>query len=182
MMERDDKDYSVDPMLMPMMMSSNTTENIIPKPIRPGPKPSNNTHSALFENEESFLQGIILSGEAMQNGSISNINNSDSLSFGTRKSDQIAVKRQQPSSFWNEVVPMGGEKRFHGDLNSCTSTTSGGGTGTGTVTTSAEISNSFVSILNQTASFHHHQNALLGSVNDGVLHPQFQLPSMNWNS
>ncbi|XP_062096510.1 NAC transcription factor 25-like [Humulus lupulus] len=149
MMERHDdhKEDSMDPMI------------IFPRPI-------NNNYTALLENEDCFLQGIL---EGNNNGN---------------DPHQMGVKRQQPSSFWNEVAVGSSSmasppqaKRFHGDLNSTTSTTSA---------TSSEInmnSSSFVSILNQTASFHH-QNALLGSVNDGVLRssiPQFRLPTMNWN-
>ena len=173
-MERDEKDDSVDPtMLMPMISTTTSTQNIILS--KPSNINNNNNYTALLENEESFLQGILSGGgEGMQSASIN-------------KSNQIGVKRQQPSSsFWNEAGPMvssgGGGKRFHGDLNSSNSTTTTiGGGGTGISTGEMNNSSAFVSILNQTASFHH-QNGLLGSVNDGVLRPQFQLPSMNWNS
>ncbi|GMN50863.1 hypothetical protein TIFTF001_020017 [Ficus carica] len=149
----DQKDDSMDAMLTVPTTSQNNN-NIIPK--LPPPKLSN--YTALLANEDSFLAEILSSANHHQQ-------------LGT-------MKRPPPSPFWNEAadpaVGPAGAKRFHGDLNS-TSSTGGGGTGAGT-----EISNdsSFASMLSQipqinTAAFH--PNAvLLGS--------QFQLQSMNWNS
>ncbi|KAL5575489.1 hypothetical protein UlMin_018510 [Ulmus minor] len=117
-------------------------------------KPTN--YSALLENDESFFDGLLSSGgEGMQNGS--------TISY------LAAAKRPSPpsstSQFWNEAS----NKRFHGDLNS-------GG----------ENNSSFASMLDQMPQSNAppliHQHALLGSLGDGVLRPQFQLPSMNWQS
>lgn len=140
--------------MLNMPITSQNINNIIPK--LPPPKLSN--YTALLPNDDSFLDEI--------------------LSSANHHQQQGTMKRPPPSPFWNEAadpaVEPAGAKRFHGDLNS-TSSTGGGGTGAGT-----EISNdsSFASMLSQipqinTAAFH--PNAvLLGS--------QFQLQSMNWNS
>ncbi|KAM5588325.1 NAC transcription factor 25 [Rosa sericea] len=161
--------------------TTNSMEGIfvqsMPKPSPP--KPTN--YTALLENDEdNFFDGI-LSSEGVQNSSHSNLSHqfmSSSKSDVVMPVNSHSSKRQLPSPFWNEAggsSSMGtnssSSKRFHTDLNS------GGGGGVD------ESNTSFVSMLNQlpqNAAFHH--NSLLGSLGDGVLRPQFHLPSMNWNS
>ncbi|KAG8635348.1 NAC transcription factor 25 isoform X2 [Manihot esculenta] len=111
--------------------------------------------SVLDQNEENFFEGILTGNDA---------------------------KRLLPSQYWNEAPAaaaaatgssMGassGNKRFHGDLNSCSTATD-------------QDNTSFVSLLSQLPqSTPFHPNTFLGSLGDGVLRQQFQLPSMNWNS
>ncbi|EXB82820.1 NAC domain-containing protein 29 [Morus notabilis] len=158
-----DKEDSMDALLM-QSTTMQTTQNISIIPKLPTPKPSN--YTALLENDESFFDGLLSSADHHHSSSINN-----------NKNNVLAVKRLPPSPFWHEagagppVVGPGSAKRFHGDLNSGTSTGGGG--------TDSEINNnSFVSILSQipqnnTTPFHPN-GVLLGS--------QFQLPTMNWSS
>ena len=72
-------------------------------------------------------------------------------------------------------------KRFHGDLNGGGG---GGGGGMSCTTNSADENSSFISLLSQLPTQHHQNNTtpFLGSLGDGVLRQQFQLPSLNWTS
>ncbi|XP_012091552.1 NAC transcription factor 25 isoform X2 [Jatropha curcas] len=165
-------------------------------PIHPKPpsKPTN-SYASVLENEENFFEGILTGGgDGMQNSSISHHHHHHQLApssspkphismasaSGSTNCDansSIPVKRILPSQYWsNETgssMAGGGSssgKRFHGDLNNSCST-------------ATEDNSSFVSLLSQipqTAPFH--PNTFLGSLGDGVLRQQFQLPSMNWNS
>lgn len=163
--------------------TTNSMEGIFVQSMtKPSPQKAATNYTALLENDEedNFFDGI-LSSEGVQNSSHSNLSHQF---MSSSKSDVVVMpvnnnsKRQLPSPFWNEAggsSSMGtnnssSSKRFHTDLNS------GGGSGGGVDESNA----SFVSMLNQNAAFHH--NSLLGSLGDGVLRPQFHLPSMNWNS
>ncbi|XP_068320508.1 NAC transcription factor 25-like [Pyrus communis] len=136
-------------------------------------------YTALLESDyhESFFEGIISSSDHQQ-GSHSHHHDHDHDQFGaistSSSKTSIPLKRQLSSPFWNDVGSIGSaaattttssSKRFQADLNG--------------------ENNSFVSMLNQmpqgTAPFYPNP-ALLGSLGDEVLRPQFQLPSMNWNS
>lgn len=147
----------------------------MPKPSQP----KSTNYTALLENDEdNFFEGIL---SADQNTtSHHDDHNSHHFISSSSKSDVVIPvnsKRQLPSPFWNEAAASMGthsssSKRFHTDLNS-------GGAPGGV----DESNTSFVSMLNQlpqNAAFH--PNSLLGSLGDGVLRPQFQLPTMNWNS
>ncbi|XP_028775533.1 NAC transcription factor 25-like [Neltuma alba] len=134
-----------------------------------------------LENDDTLFDGILGIGGG---GGGDPHDNHHLLSSNSSKANSFPpVKRPLPSPFWNETTagsPSGSSsssKRFHGDLNR---------TGVTSTTTSADDNSSFISLLSQlppqnTATFHH-PNALLGSVGDGVLRPQFQLPSLNWTS
>ena len=97
----------------------------------------------------------------------------------------LMVRGGVRSAFWTETAvgsPSGSSsssKRFHCDLNG------GGGGGMSTSnTTSADENSSFISLLSQLPTQHHQNNTtpFLGSLGDGVLRQQFQLPSLNWTS
>ena len=130
-----------------------------PKP----PSASKHTaYASLLVNEDTFFEGI-LTGDGMQNGSISQLPSSSS-----KPNMSMA-----PHQYWNDATgsPVGlansSGKRFHGELNS-------GITGT------QEDNTSFVSMLNQLPQNTPmvHPSILL----DGVLRQPFQLSSLNWNS
>jgi hypothetical protein len=137
-------------------------------------------YASLLENEDTFFEGI-LTGDGMQNSSISQLPSSSSkpnMSMTSVSTNTLSEKRSLPyHQYWNETtgLPMGlansSAKRFHGDLNS-------GITGT------QEDNNSFVSLLNQFPQSTPlvHPSTLLGSLGDGVLRQTFQLSSLNWNS
>ncbi|XP_061349396.1 NAC transcription factor 25-like [Gastrolobium bilobum] len=122
------------------------------------------------ENDDNFFGGILATDhhQSMQNGSDSHLVVSPN-SKGANNTNNFPTKRALTSQFWNETGSTGSSssnKRFHGDLNSG----------------SAEENNSFVSLLSQLPqSTSLHPNAILGSVGDGVLRQQFQLPGINWN-
>ncbi|XP_034892076.1 NAC transcription factor 25-like [Populus alba] len=139
-------------------------------------------YASLLENEDTFFEGI-LTGDGMQNSSISQLPSSSSkpnTSMAAVSTNTLSdQKRSLPyhHQYWNETtgLPLGlansSAKRFHGDLNS-------GITGT------QEDNNSFVSLLDQFPQSTPliHPSTLLGSLGDGVLRQTFQLSSLNWNS
>ncbi|PRQ28860.1 putative transcription factor NAM family [Rosa chinensis] len=165
--------------------TTNSMEGIFVQSMPKPSPPKATNYTALLENDEdNFFDGI-LSSEGVQNSSHSNLSHqfmSSSKSDVVMPANNHTSKRHLASPFWNEAggsSSMGtnssSSKRFHTDLNS------GGGSGGGGGVD--ESNTSFVSMLNQlpqNAAFHH--NSLLGSLGDGVLRPQFHLPSMNWNS
>ncbi|XP_048325396.1 NAC transcription factor 25 [Ziziphus jujuba] len=168
-----DKDDAMEAMLMPSMQGQLSVASSQQNPKPPLSKPAN--YASLLENDDSFFEGI-LSGDGMQN--TSSISHHQFATSSSKSNLAAAVKRPPPQQFWNDVGSIGNSaaKRFHGDLNS------GGSSSTGGEVHDQE-NNSFVSLLNQipqTAPFH--PNSLIGSLGDGVLRPQYQLPSMNWNS
>ncbi|XP_031271538.1 NAC transcription factor 25-like [Pistacia vera] len=144
---------------------------------------NNNTggygNSLLEHDDHNFFEGM-LSGEGMQqNSCVSNIpkpNISNIVSPST--TNNFPVRRAMSLPYWNNegcggnsIGASSSGKRFHGDLNSGSTATD-------------DNNNSFVSLLNrlpQSVPFHV-PNSLLGSLGDGNLRRQFQLPSMNWNS
>ncbi|KAJ4838628.1 hypothetical protein Tsubulata_044116 [Turnera subulata] len=188
-MERE-KEEAMEGMIATMQASSHLNQ----KPPTAS-KPA--SFGSLLEHEENFFEGIVLTGgggggdHGMQNSSISqqlptsssskqNMSMGCSLSGATTLSG--AKRAAFPSQYWNEAsaassmgVSSGKQQRFHGDLN-CGST--------GGDHHQENGAGSFVSLLNQlpqgTAPFH--PSTLIGSLGDGVLRQQFQLPSMNWNS
>lgn len=174
-MDRDREDAIEAMLIAPSMQTELSMACSQQNPKPPMSKPPN--YASLLENDESFFDGI-LSGDhhGMQNTSSINSNHHH---------HQLAAKRPPPpQQFWNDVV-VGGSvgnsaaKRFHGDLNSGGSSTGGG------EVHDQEENNSFVSMLNQmpqSSPAPFHPNSLLGSLGDGVLRPQYQLPTMNWNS
>ena len=161
-------------------------------PINPKAPPASskptNTYVSVLENEENFFEGMLAAGgdHGMQNSSVSHQLPSSSpkqymSTTSVSTSTTLPIKRLIPSQYWNSESIAGSSiaaapaaassgKRFHGDLNSCS-------TGTD------QDNTSFVSLLSQLpqgASFH--PNTVLGSLGDGILRQQFQLPTMNWNS
>lgn len=208
MEERDREDVAMEALLMPSSMQISVAghhhqqqQNL--KPPLVSNKPAANYGPLQLENDESlFFDGILSSSgdHGMQNATTSTTSVSRHLAANSSssKSQHPAAAAKRPLSsttqFWSEVgsaPPMGNSspaggaatgKRFHGDLNSSSSTT-GGAVGA----QAQEENNSFVSLLNQipqgSAPFHH-PNSILASLGDGVLRPQYQLPSMNmnWNS
>lgn len=154
MMEQDKEDSIMEAMMIPTMLSQQNLKLLDSKTANYG---------ALLENDDNYFERI-LAAEGMQQNSSSI---SHHLASSSSKTTLAAVKRALPSQFWNEGSSSA--KRFQGDLNN-------GSTG-------MDDNSSFVSLLNQLpqgAPFH--PNALLGSLGDGVLRQQFQLPTMNWNS
>lgn len=160
LMENDKELNSLETMVPTMSTLSmlNTNQNTTP--------PSSRTYEpeGLVENHDNFFHGYLAPDQSMQNG-----NNND-----TNDDNSFCVKRAiAPSQFLNESGSAGSSfstKRFHGDLNS------------GSSNTEENNNNSFVSLLSQlpqSASFH--ANAILESVEDGVMRQQFQLPNINWN-
>lgn len=159
LMDQYDKDFS-------MEQTYNMQNNSKP--------PSSRSTSYGLENDDNFFDGILASQhhQGMQNcdmnskGDDNNNNNSDTFPM------KRALNASSSSQFWNETGSPGSSsssKRFHGDLNSG-------------ISSNAEENNSFVSLLSQlppNATFH--QNSILGSVGDGVMRQQFQLPDINWN-
>lgn len=128
-------------------------------PKLPVKRPAN--YAALLENDDSFLDGILSSG------------NSEDI----HHQQQGSLKRQHLSAFWSDeavgqVVGSTGGKRFHGDPNGRSDSTGINDT-------------SFVSMLSHipqsttgNATSFHTNSVLLGS-------SQFQLPSnsgINWDS
>ncbi|EEF43219.1 NAC transcription factor 25 [Ricinus communis] len=156
-------------------------------PINPKPASSSvskpaHAYGSVLDNEENFFEGILTGGDGMQNSSVSHQFPSSSpkqhMSIASiSTSNPLAIKRVIPSQYWNHEAIAGSSiaaassgKRFHGDLNSCS--------------TGTEDNTSFVSLLSQLpqAGAPFHSNTFIGSLGDGVLRQQFQLPSMNWNS
>uniref|UniRef100_A0A6N2KKZ4 NAC domain-containing protein n=1 Tax=Salix viminalis TaxID=40686 RepID=A0A6N2KKZ4_SALVM len=144
-----------------------------------GQKSKNPTgYASLLENEDTFFEGI-LTGDGMQNSSISQIlpssGSNPNMSMTSVSANTISEKRALLSHrYWNDPtgLPIGlansSAKRFHGDLISGT----------------REDKNSFVSFLNQLPQSTPlvYSGTLLGSLGDGVLLQPFQLSSLNWNS
>lgn len=111
--------------------------------------------SVLDQNEENFFEGILAGNDGMQNSSniISQLLSSNTkphifIPPSVSTSYTLAAKRLLPSQYWNEAPAaaaaatgssMGassGNKRFHGDLNSCSTATD-------------QDNTSFVSLLSQ---------------------------------
>ncbi|KAJ8761580.1 hypothetical protein K2173_004356 [Erythroxylum novogranatense] len=138
------------------------------------------TYGSLLENEENYFEGILTGGgDGMQNESLSHLPSSSSkpnISMtSVSTASNLPSKRSHqvpPHPYWSGAggVSYGAStgKRFHADLNSH----------------GTEENTSFVSLLNQlpqsTSPFH--PNSLLGSLGDGVLRQQLQLPTINWDS
>uniref|UniRef100_A0A6N2KZD1 NAC domain-containing protein n=1 Tax=Salix viminalis TaxID=40686 RepID=A0A6N2KZD1_SALVM len=167
--DQGDKEDSMEGMFATLQNSSHHN----PEP----PSASNHiAYASLLVNEDTFFEGI-LTGDGMQNGSISQLPSSSSkpnMSMTSVSTNTLpAARTLLPHRYWNDSTgsPVGlansSGKRFHGELN-------GGISGT------QEDSTSFVSMLNQlpqsTPSVH--PSTLL----DGVLRQPFQLSSLNWNS
>jgi hypothetical protein len=172
-MDQRDKEDSMEGMFASLQNSSHQN----PKPLSAS---KHTAYASLLVNEDTFFEGI-LTGDGMQNSSISQLPSSSSkpnMSMTSVSTNTLSEKRSLPyHQYWNETtgLPMGlansSAKRFHGDLNS-------GITGT------QEDNNSFVSLLNQFPQSTPlvHPSTLLGSLGDGVLRQTFQLSSLNWNS
>ncbi|KAG6777001.1 hypothetical protein POTOM_016799 [Populus tomentosa] len=169
-MDQRDKEDSMEGMFATLQNSGHQN----PKP----PSASKHTtYASLLVNEDTFFEGI-LTGDGMQNGSISQLPSSSSkpnMSMAAPVSTNTftATRTLPPHQYWNDATgsPVGlansSGKRFHGELNS-------GMTGT------QEDNTSFVSMLNQLpqSTPMAHPSTLL----DGVLRQPFQLSSLNWNS
>ncbi|XP_022777366.1 NAC transcription factor 25 [Durio zibethinus] len=167
-MERD-KDYSLEGMVATLPTSSHHN-----------PTSKATSYGSLLEHEENFFEGV-LTGQGMQNSSISQIavsssskQNILSMALSATTTNSIPVKRSLPApQYWNEPNPIGSQsgKRFQGDLNSST-------------TADIDETNSFVSLLSQlpqNAPFY--PGTLVGSLGEVMVsRQQFILPSMNWNS
>ncbi|XP_050226961.1 NAC transcription factor 25 isoform X2 [Mercurialis annua] len=121
---------------------------------------SKSSYGSLLENEENIMfEGMLNGGgDGMQNSSVSHHSSQhmSMASVSNNNSNSLSIKRSIPShQYWNN-----NEGTDHQD------------------------NTSFVSLLSHLpqggAPFH--PNTFLGSLGDGVLRQQFQLPSMNWNS
>ncbi|XP_027346666.1 NAC transcription factor 25-like [Abrus precatorius] len=161
-----EEELSMENMLptMSTLSMANNTQNSKP------PSSRNASYGPLgLENDDNFFDGILAADQSMQNGSDSHLVSPNSKGNNNNTSN-FPMKRALSSQLWNETGSPGSSsssKRFHGDLNSGSST--------------VEENNSFVSLLSQipqNATLH--PNAILGSV-DGALRQQFQLPGINWN-
>ncbi|KAF2305137.1 hypothetical protein GH714_002005 [Hevea brasiliensis] len=174
-MERDEKDS------MEGLFSTLPIIHLKP-PAPAASKPA--SYVSVLENEENFFEGILTGNDGMQNSS--NISRHQfpssrpkphisTIPSVSTSNNTLPVKRQLPSDqYWNEAaagssMAASSEKRFHGDLNSCS--------------TATEDNTSFVSLLSQIPQgTPFHPNTFLGSLGDSVLRQQFQIPSMNLNS
>ncbi|KAJ7946939.1 putative NAC domain-containing protein [Quillaja saponaria] len=172
MMMEQEKEKSMEDMLptIPTLSMANSNGHQNPKPPTSGGATYYTAIGGL-ENDDNFFNGILAAEQSIQNGS-----DSHQQVCSSSKINTYSTKRAIPSQFWNETGSIGSSsssKRFHGDLNS------GGSCSTGT-----EENDSFVSLLSQLPAQNtaFYSNGLLGSVSDGVLRQQFQLPRMNWNS
>ena len=160
------------PTMSTLLMANNNHHNYKP------PSSRSTSYGPLgLENDDNFFDGILATDQSMQNGSdshlvVSSNSNSKDIIINSDNNDNFPMKRALTSRFWNETGSPGSSsssKRFHGDLNSGS-------------TTVHEENNSFVSLLSQLPqSAALHPNAILGSVGDGVMRQQFQLPGINWN-
>ena len=153
-----------------------TLQNSSHHNLKPPSASNHKAYASLLVNEDTFFEGI-LTGDGMQNGSISQLPSSSSkpnMSMTPVSTNTLSATRTLlPHQYWNDSTgsPMGlansSGKRFHGELN-------------GVITGTQEDSTSFVSMLNQlpqsTSSVH--PSTFL----DGVLRQPFQLSSLNWNS
>ncbi|KAM7492615.1 hypothetical protein LguiA_035536 [Lonicera macranthoides] len=118
----------------------------------------------LMENEHNNMFDVMLSNDVINNG----------LASSSSKA-QIPVKRSLPSLFWNEDGIGGSSsstKRFLAENND----------ENGSVVRTDDNSSiaSLLSQLPQTPQMH--QQAMLGSIGDGVFRQPYQLPDMNWYS
>jgi hypothetical protein len=168
-MDQRDKEDSMEGMFATLQNSSHQN----PKPLSAS---KHTAYASLLVNEDTFFEGI-LTGDGMQNGSISQLPSSSSkpnMSMAPVSANTFTATRTlPPHQYWNDATgsPVGlansSGKRFHGELNS-------GITGT------QEDNTSFVSMLNQLPQSTPlvHPSTLL----DGVLRQPFQLSSLNWNS
>ncbi|RDX82821.1 NAC transcription factor 25, partial [Mucuna pruriens] len=120
------------PTMSTLSMANNNTQNTKP------PSSRSTSYGQLgLENDDNFFDGILVVDESMQNGS----DNSHLFSPNSKDNNNsnFPIKRGLASQqLWNETGSPGSSsscKRFHGDLNSGSST--------------AEDNDSFVSLLSQ---------------------------------
>ncbi|XP_021902077.1 NAC transcription factor 25 [Carica papaya] len=163
--------------------------------------------SLMVENDENFFHGILSSSSSGDHHYHHHHHHHQQLASSTSKpadnsisipsvsnTNTTTIKRplQPPphQNYWNHHQYQAGSigsssssKRFHGDLN----INGGGSTGNDHDHDHDhdhdDNNSSFISLLNQLPqSSMVHPNSIIGSLGDGVLRQQFQLPSMNWNS
>ena len=124
----------------------------------------------LMENEHNNMFDGMLSNDVINSGS------SLSQLASSSSKGQIPVKRSLPSLFWNEDGIGGSStstKRFleeNNDENGSVARTD----------ENSSIASLLISQLPQTPQMH--QQAMLGSIGDGVFRQPYQLPDMNWYS
>ncbi|CAJ1956953.1 unnamed protein product [Sphenostylis stenocarpa] len=156
-------------------------------------KMSTGYSSALLENDQNLLEGMMIG-----NGSVMNTSTTTTTTPGAMSSSQLGAsnskaelsfvptmthssntsKRTLSSLYWNDEDVAGtssSNKRFNleiGDNNhgSVVRTDQDNGTATSIAT--------LLNQLPQTPSLH--QQSMLGSIGDGILRTTYQIPGMNW--
>lgn len=123
------------------------------------------TYGAMLENEQNMFDGMLSTNDGMNNISAS-------------ASNLLPVKRTLPNLYWNEEANGAGPsstytKRFLTENSD----------GSGVVTARTDENSSIASLLSQLPQTPQlHQQAMLGSLSDGVFRQPYQLPGMNWYS
>ncbi|XP_047156746.1 NAC transcription factor 56-like [Vigna umbellata] len=151
-------------------------------------KMSTGYSSALLENDQNLLEGMMIGNGSVMNtsttgttpGAMGASNSKAELSFvPTMTHSSNTCKRTLSSLYWNDEDLAGtssSNKRLNlesGDNNhgSVVRTDQDNGTATSIVT--------LLNQLPQTPSLH--QQSMLGSIGDGLLRTTYQIPGMNWN-
>lgn len=123
------------------------------------------SYGTLMENEHNNMFDGMLSNDVINSGQLAS----------SSSKPQIPVKRSLPSLFWNEDgigSSSSSTKRFLAENND----------ENGSLVRTDDNSSiaSLLSQLPQTPQMH--QQAMLGSIGDGVFRQPYQLPDMNWYS
>ncbi|CAI9088560.1 OLC1v1022911C1 [Oldenlandia corymbosa var. corymbosa] len=179
-----DHDLNID------MMPSSITSSLLPPSIplsqhkfQGGLKAASN-YGALLENHEHHMFEGMMSGGGADANSLSQLTSSASksqqLPLGATDSNGLPTKRTLPALYWNDdqgTANSPSTKRFLSDG-------SGDGSSLGrTNNNNNDENNSIASLLSQlpqTSSLH--QQAMLGSLGDGVFRQPYQVSGMNWYS
>ncbi|KAH7544185.1 hypothetical protein JRO89_XS15G0123600 [Xanthoceras sorbifolium] len=165
-----DKNDPMDDMLgliPPSMMVS--SQQINPKLNLSTKGMSMTSYGALLENEQNLFEGMISHDHhAISNGG------SISLATTSGSKPQLtmdSLKRTLPSMNWTDEDTAGPalSKRFHGESND------------GSIDQRTDASGSIATLLSQLPQTPPlHQQALLGSLGDGIFRQPYQLQGMNW--
>ncbi|KAI3979116.1 hypothetical protein MKX01_033026 [Papaver californicum] len=170
---KDDSSLMLDDMLSSVLRTSST--------INGGGSRTTPNYSGLIENDDnnSFLEDLI--SDHHQLGSSSNskhVNLSTVISAPTNLNTpcSLTLKRNLQSPYYNQsgnVNTSPSSKRMIFQRNSAHTNNNvvvGGGT---------DGSNSISTLLSQTEQFHH-QQSILGSLDDRIYRQSYHLPGMNW--
>ncbi|KAI3898196.1 hypothetical protein MKX03_017622 [Papaver bracteatum] len=140
-------------------------------------------YSGLIDNDDNnnFLEDLISDHHQLGSSSKSkHVNSSAVISAPTNLNTpcSLTLKRNLQSPYYNQsgnVNTSPSSRRMIFQPNSAHTNNNvvvGGGT---------DGSNTISTLLNHTAQFHH-QQSILGSLDDGVYRQSYHLPGMNWNS